>query len=470
MSGKSGSLQPIALRQGVTTLDVQVSALNRKRGHIQWFGLGCALLAGCQGRGYTDVYVDAMAAEIRDLEDQLYEYDHEYRLLEQELDSLRRENMSLQHSLSTPSSVAPKSSTPLDFLPRESEPANGSERTSPQKVQPAPRITPVPKSGPASIPPAQSQAIPTPTPSPGGSPNSSNSLPAPPELRSPGGATEEIPQPFREQPSLPDLQPPAEEIEFDAGQELTIPTITTGSVQPPSGLRNADALSPDDLEVNLSQIELPAQLAAAHGQLGKATIKPATQVVADKRIVELAFHPSMSRSINFNDDDIDDGLFLVLQPKNEQGQVVPVTAVLTVEVIDPARDQSQSRIGVWKYSAAEVEEKLQPMGSQQGIHLTLPWNGPNPRADRVLVLVTYTFDNGRQVIGQKEIYVNSASTMKTVWTPRASRSSAEFSQAQQLQGNLSPILSAGATSQQTESRSVIHATGAFPPPDGAPLP
>ncbi len=426
----------------------------------------CAVLAGCQGRGYTDVYVDAMAAEIRDLEDQLYEYDHEYRLLEQELDSLRLENMTLQQSTSVPSAIAPKASSPLDFLPRESAPANNSDRAAPPTVQPAPKITPVPKS---STPPTGTQPNPLPGSSAGGLPNSPNALPAPPQLRSPGGATEEIPQPFREQPALPNLQPPSEEIEFDAGQELTIPTITTGAVQPPTGLGNT-ALSPDDLEVNLSQIELPAQLAAAHGQLGKAKIKPATQVVTDKRIVELAFHPSMSRSINFNEDDIDDGLYLVLQPKNEHGQVVPVTAVLTVEVIDPARDETHSRIGVWKYSAAEVQEKLQPMGSQQGIHLTLPWNGPNPRADRVLVMVTYTFDNGRQVIGQKEVYVNSASRMKTVWAPRANRSAAQIGQSQRHQGEPAPLRQAAAISEQPVSGPVVPAIGGFPPPDGAPAP
>ena len=56
------------------------------------FGVVAASALGCHRRGYTDLYVDSMASEIRDLQDQLYEYDHEYRLLEQELDSLRRQN------------------------------------------------------------------------------------------------------------------------------------------------------------------------------------------------------------------------------------------------------------------------------------------------------------------------------------------------------------------------------------------
>ncbi|HAC91143.1 MAG TPA: hypothetical protein DCF63_11015 [Planctomycetaceae bacterium] len=110
------------------------------------------------------------------------------------------------------------------------------------------------------------------------------------------------------------------------------------------------------------------------------------------------------------------------------------------------------------------------MGSQQGIHLTLPWNGPNPRADRVLVMVTYTFDNGRQVIGQKEVYVNSASRMKTVWAPRANRSAAQIGQSQRHQGEPAPLRQAAAISEQPVSGPVVPAIGGFPPPDGAPAP
>lgn len=109
----------------------------------------------------------------------------------------------------------------------------------------------------------------------------------------------------------------------------------------------------------------------------------------------------------------DDGLYLVLQPKNERGQMVPVAADLTVFALDPARQGEQAKIGRWEYSAAEVQDKLQPGGSEQGIHLRLPWNGPDPSADRVIVFALYKFDNGRQVMGEKEVFISSKSTAVT---------------------------------------------------------
>ena len=188
-------------------------------------------------------------------------------------------------------------------------------------------------------------------------------------------------------------------------------------------------------------------------------------MVTDKRVVELAFHPGLSRSINFDDDDNDDGLYLVLQPKNQHGQVVVVPAALVVEVLDPGREEGRTRIGHWKYSPTEVSSKIQPLGSQQGIHLTLPWNGPNPKSDRVLVIATYAFENGRQVIAQKEIYTYGKSTLKTVWAPRASRTQSPIDD-----NTSSSVMPAAAVRDATGSARQVQPLGAFSYPDAVPTP
>ena len=42
------------------------------------------LVGGCRRPAFQEVYVQNMAAEIRELEDIIYEYDHEFRKLELE--------------------------------------------------------------------------------------------------------------------------------------------------------------------------------------------------------------------------------------------------------------------------------------------------------------------------------------------------------------------------------------------------
>lgn len=93
--------------------------------------LGCVAPAGRHGRAYSDLYAENMAAEIRDLEDQLYEYDHQYLLLEQETETLRQQNLALKsaaagatagkRSLLSPSGRAGQVPSPLEFQPRHED-------------------------------------------------------------------------------------------------------------------------------------------------------------------------------------------------------------------------------------------------------------------------------------------------------------------------------------------------------------
>src|SRR5690606_36348595 len=172
------------------------------------------------------------------------------------------------------------------------------------------------------------------------------------------------------------------------------------------------------LEMNLSRIDIPSQPVSAALSIDNSTASialasDAGDVPSDTRVIELAFHPALSRAINLDERPEPDGLYLVLQPKNEAGQMVPATAELMVFVLDPAREGDQAKIGRWEFSAAEVQQKLQPIGSEQGIHLRLPWTSDKPAADRVIVFALYKFTNGRQVMGEKELYLSDAGSLKT---------------------------------------------------------
>lgn len=397
-----------------------------------------------------------MATEIRDLQDQLYEYDHEYRLLEQELESLRRRNNrpGEAHSFAPSTELVP--SSPLQFAPRDE--------------LPSPRNSANPQHD--SSPNSRSNATPSQPTLPSIISEPEGSRPAP--VPTPEGIRPALPNP---QAPPSDGSDPATDFDFDP-EEITIPSITTSSIQPPNlAPRKLDRAPENDLEIGLSQIELPLQLASSPDAGRGASISQASEQITDQRVVELAFHPLLCRSVNFDDDEHEDGIFLVLQPRNRAGQFVPVPASLTIEVVDRSRETEKSQIGYWRYSASEVKDKIQPIGSQQGIHLTLPWNGPNPKADRITVRATYLFENGRQIAGNKELFISGPGRLKTVWAPRASSqhvsdlTSPIFgSQPSNTDPQSSAVVTASAEGQMEQSRPAAYASGPFPPPDAAPEP
>jgi hypothetical protein len=421
-------LVPVAEKtdQGDATLNLRLQFSNNQFAYAVIIAVACIAVPGCHRRGYTDLYLESMATEVRELEDQLYEYDHEYKLLEQELESLRRQNAALKRS------------------PAQEKASNSRKPSFESNDLPSPKNL-------DAVQPKSSQ--------PSGAKPQGNRLELPKENLE---AVEPVPS---EQKSPSRLPPPSGADDFNI-EELSIPSIITGSKTPPALMLGPTAENvQNELELSLTQIELPSQLASAKSEKSSARILPAVQIVKDQTVVELAFHPTLTRSVNFDDDDRDDGLFLVLQPKNASGQIINSSASLTVEIMDPSRGEGEARIGFWKYSSSEVANKIQPIGSQQGIHLTLPWNGPNPKGDRVIVFVTYSFENGRQVIAHREIFIHGSGTLKTVWAPRAGVSN----QASHFDDS-SAVQPASGTVRNSHASSTLTRPSVFPLPDPAPRP
>jgi hypothetical protein len=355
-------------------------------------------LCGCGNRVRHELYLENLAAENRDLEDQLYEYDHEYRLLEQELQSLRRENERLQEEAADLSNA--------DWQSNRRE-----LRSTPNRL---PGGTPPKRAGSSQDDSGARDNASDAKGSPSDTPSADN-LPSP-QSRDDG---------FRGE---------FDEDEFDL-DSLSAPSIEPGEPIPPPnsgaslGGRSGGSGESLSLEMNLSRVEVPARLASdstavalsASSEFTDSNMEASVsgeQEIVDPRIVELRFHPSLSQSANFDQRSNDDGLYLVLQPLNSQGRMVPTPAKLSVVVLDPAREGDAARIGRWDFEQDEVEQKLQPLGSRQGIHLTLRWQDAEPTADRVIVFARYTFPNGRQVIGQKDIFVSVGNDFPTVWSPR----------------------------------------------------
>lgn len=214
--------------------------------------------------------------------------------------------------------------------------------------------------------------------------------------------------------------------------DLAPPKIDLGEPMPPSvppigtNINNQVTTADNDLELELGQIKLPAQLASARSTsqadeslVRSSQIHPAAEMPEDTRIVEVKFHPTLCRAVNSDQQGDDDGLYLVLQPYNSSGEFVPLPADLMVLALDLSREEKKATIGRWTLSAADVKSKMNPIGSSQGIHLSLSFSGPAPQCDRVLVFAYYTLADGRRVVAEHEVMLNNLHRQHAVWVPRS---------------------------------------------------
>jgi hypothetical protein len=333
--------------------------------------------------------------------------------------------------------VVPRSSKPLespsvDFLP--SPPSNKSSApTGPQNNAPTPAQKPNPSSAPATKDSTNLQAplIELGTPSPPGSnsffppPNSGPTMPPATKVApsSPPAATPRLPAPISPAPSFPPINP------GNSSGPAILPTPDKGASVTPVSDNKFASLAKQALpkQLNLSKpeesqivlpdsiaVDQPAVVTASHTEQRKLDKRQPT----DQKVVEIAFHPSLCRGQCLSEKASQDGLYLVLQPRNQSGETIDQPAAVTIVALDPSRDESDARIARWTFSQEEVEASLEPIGISHGFHFNLPWQDKTPNSDRIQVYVRYEMADGRRLINERHLQIHTPNLTENLWTPR----------------------------------------------------
>ncbi len=336
-------------------------------------------MAGCRRQAYSELYYEQMASEIRALEDRIYEYDAEYRALEDELLIAQQE---LERVKQSDNSARSGSSTSGLF-------GNGGS----PKNQPTRPDIDIDLDSPPSV------IIP-------GADDTSDGGNASPTLNPPiGNPTKQSERSLVSPPSLGNEQPKGRTMKASA---------------PPSIAENDS--------IGSSRIPLPVSTSvqqALHTQANSSSQpnSESKKSPQDRRVVEIAFHAPLCRGKNFDEGNEDDGIYLVLQPKNQAGEVISEIGNLTIIAAEPKNEGEEPRFARWEISAAQASESMQLTGTAQGIHLSLPFQDTRPSGDRIVVYVRMELPNGRRVINEHTLFVKNRSD-RSLWLPRSASASA----------------------------------------------
>ena len=138
-------------------------------------------------------------------------------------------------------------------------------------------------------------------------------------------------------------------------------------------------------------------------QVGRGRIesRSASQIFID---------PEYTYGRDFNNDGEQDGISILIQPLDEQGNVVATAADLVVSLIDPAEIGEKQRIGLWKYESYQTESFVSNQRGRRGLMLELPWQRRVPVNDRLLVFVRYTTSRGERLETSFDVRVDPPNT------------------------------------------------------------
>lgn len=408
--------------------------LNRRKTSVQhrlaWvlLAVGLTSLLGCRQRAITEMYVEQMAQRNRALEDLVYDFDAENRAMEFEIEDLRRTNAQLQGRLQE----LQRQSVRVETSPSDRKLPLGRTESEPKAK------------GPASAPLKLPQSRGTPEDASRGNPPTEEPLKLePPEVVLPKKLPEaEVVQPSQPvvpgEPLLPSPEPlrkppvspkePSSELLPEIAPP-SAPSATKESLlkQAPSGLPGSDTDGTgSERKIQLPAIPLPTTNASGKKPTASSPSgvvqTSATEIKSkpiDPRVRQIDWHPTMCRAQNTDGKPGDDGLYLVLVPRNSAGEFVPTTGSLTIVVEETLPDNQVVRIGRYEYTPKELNEQLEPIGTAPGLHLPIRWAEQTPSGSSVEVYAKFTLEDGTTMVNRRTIPLRRlANSGPSNWTPR----------------------------------------------------
>lgn len=203
--------------------------------------------------------------------------------------------------------------------------------------------------------------------------------------------------------------------------------------------------------------------------------RPVDEPEVDARVTEIALNPRLTGGYDFREESPgDDGLMVVVEPRNADGQYVALPGTITVVLLDPELEGAEARVARWEFTAAEAAERLRKTIFGPGVQLELPWPGPAPRNAKLIVAVRYTTVDGRKLEARKEIKIDVPPAGAGQWTPSGS-GGAEGSASSEDAAEPEPLPTApaeplpSAASERGGSRSVLVPSAGRRGPDWSPL-
>ena len=306
------------------------------------------LLGGCQQRQASK----QMQKELRFQEDRIYQLEDWIRQYNEQLNSCRAENTSLRSG--KPAAATPKKS-PLRISPfGDSEPKTPDI---PEVEIPKVEIPPV------EIPPTE---LPAPNPkTPAGNRGARRATPN-------SGARNA-------------RRPPT-----------SSPPLASGGRKPP-----VDSVAP--------AVALAAVSDDESSQIKLSSYEAASP--QDSGIAGITLNRLLTAPVNRDGHPGDDGLMVVVEPRNHAGDLIPPAGELSISLIDRAAEsESAAYVGRWNFSAPETTRLYRRTTLGDGIQLNLVWQDHKPTHSQLELRVRLTTPDGRKLETKRMIDVSLTAT------------------------------------------------------------
>jgi len=128
----------------------------------------------------------------------------------------------------------------------------------------------------------------------------------------------------------------------------------------------------------------------------------AGRVIHDQEIITLPF--SEGHSGGYTEDGNFSGVWLLLSPRNAEGQKVRPRGELSIALINPrAYSEDTARVANWKFSPSQMDLITEDLPVGEALLLELPWSGDAPLDSLLRMYVRLITPEGNQLIVDQRV-------------------------------------------------------------------
>ena len=161
----------------------------------------------------------------------------------------------------------------------------------------------------------------------------------------------------------------------------------------------------------------PAPLEDNTASFSDVSIETQSSVTVDPYVTHVVLNRRLTSGFDGDGEPGDEGFIIVLEPRNADGQYVPLAGAVSVVAIDLELDGPESRLGHWNFTANETSQNLRTTLLAKGIHLQIPWTTTPPEHSRLRVFVRYKTVDGRQLEDDEQVLIVVPGELSNRWTP-----------------------------------------------------
>lgn len=140
-----------------------------------------------------------------------------------------------------------------------------------------------------------------------------------------------------------------------------------------------------------------------------------------QRVDYIYLNPRQTGGQDFDQQAGDDGLSVLIEPRNRDGEFVPQPAKVSIVVLDPTKSGAAARVGRWDFEKDVAAKVLRNSPLDRGLHFRFPWPAEPPEHERLQLFVRYWCDDGRKLEAERLITVRVPGQNSQAWARRLGR-------------------------------------------------